>query len=81
MPIYIDLDKCDQNPDCPAASYCVPMALQFDKEKNRLVYDPAKCKNCGTCVVHCGPVALYQYNDEEELKLLKEELERMKTTT
>ncbi len=78
MPIYIDRSACDQNKDCPAAAYCIPLALQFDPKTETIVYDPEKCKNCGTCLNHCGVGALYLYNDEEELAMLKEELARMK---
>ncbi|MFZ5641322.1 MAG: 4Fe-4S binding protein [Bacillota bacterium] len=79
MPIYIDRDVCDQNKDCPAAAYCVPLALQYDDKTGQITYDREKCKDCGTCLNHCGPGALYQYNDDEELALLKEELARMKS--
>lgn len=78
MPIYLDRDVCDQNKDCPAAAYCVPLALQFDSKTGKIVYDKEKCKGCGTCLNYCGPGAIYLYNDEEELAILKEELARIK---
>lgn len=74
MPVYIDRSLCDQNKDCPAASYCVPLALQYDEKAGTLVHFPDKCKNCGTCLNHCGLGALYLYKDEEELAMLKKEL-------
>ncbi|GAV25586.1 hypothetical protein ciss_15190 [Carboxydothermus islandicus] len=78
MPIYIDLDLCDQNEDCPAATYCLYGALYFDHSENKLKYDREKCQNCGTCVNHCGPGALYYAKDDEELNMLVEELKRLK---
>lgn len=78
MPIYIDREACDSSKDCPAASYCIPLALTFDEDAGTIRYETEKCKDCGTCLNHCGPGALYQYNDEEELAMLKEELARMK---
>lgn len=78
MPIYLDTDVCDQNKDCQAAAYCIPGALQYDPKAGRIVYDASKCKSCGTCVNYCGPGAIYLYKDEEELAMLKEELERLK---
>ncbi|AVX21550.1 MAG: 4Fe-4S binding protein [Bacillota bacterium] len=77
MPIYIDKKLCDQNKDCPAATYCVPLALRYDKERGEIVYDREKCMSCGTCVVHCGPGAIYFAQDDEELALLVEELKRL----
>ncbi|WP_366923933.1 4Fe-4S binding protein [Metallumcola ferriviriculae] len=78
MPIYVDPDICDNSKDCPAASYCVPLALEFDNEKGKIAYDKSKCKSCGTCVHHCGPGAIYLAKDDEELEMLVEELNKLK---
>lgn len=54
---YIDPQKCDRSPMCPARRSCPEKAISQEKlglfKRGAAVVDPFKCVSCGACLRMC----------------------------
>jgi len=81
MAVLVNFKICDNAKECGGVAVCPTGALSFDEKKDTLVIDNDKCICCGACETECPIGAIAVAHEEDEYKILKEEIEHDSRTT